>query len=67
MPNLNVFYGFNIGIDSRWKMTSKYDLHVEAKAKYLQMPQFDTRLIGAAISFQTSTFQLDLAMFLSKR
>ncbi|NBA75590.1 hypothetical protein GOQ04_08535 [Emticicia sp. ODNR4P] len=66
-PNLNVFYGFNIGIDSRWKMTSKYDLHVEAKAKYLQMPQFDTRLIGAAISFQTSTFQLDLAMFLSKR
>jgi hypothetical protein len=42
----------------------KYDLHVEAKAKYLQMPRFDTRLIGASISFQTSTFQLDLAMFL---
>lgn len=66
-PNLNLFYGLNIGVDSRWKMTPKYDLHIEAKAKYLQMPRFDTRLIGADISFQTSTFQLDLAMFLSRR
>ena len=63
----NVLYGLNMGLDSQWKLSTNYDFHVEAKLKYLQMPNSYMDWRGSKATYSINSFQFGLGVFFTHR
>ncbi|MDI9863355.1 hypothetical protein QM480_03395 [Flectobacillus sp. DC10W] len=63
----NILIGVNMGLDSQWQLSTKYDFHVEAKLKYLQMPNSYMDWRGSKATYSLNSLQLGLGVFFTYR